>query len=295
MRLRFAELLFLACASPAIAALAACGGAEFIAAPAADGGGPDAADAGRGTGDAAAAPFCAPDAGYDFCSDFDLKPLPEAWNNDNTTGGATGIEDDGASVSAPRSFLATSPALGSVDGGAPPVARAILTAVGLPKGQTHLAFDLRIDELSFPNASDPNASVIAVAYTQGQSYTLALEFHPAPGNSAPFAAGLLESTTTAGTSTPTLKLTPLPGVLTTAGVWYHVAVDFTIDSATNPGAVPASVAVTSGSPPATVTKLLTLSPPLGTALGGRTISVGVQATAAVGEAKLRFDDVTYRH
>jgi hypothetical protein len=291
MRLGFAVPLLLECGS---LGLVACGGAEFTAAPAPllDGGGQES---GGPSVDAGTGPFCAPDAGYDFCSDFDEKPLPDSWNNDNNSGGGAGTEDPGGSVSAPNSFLAIAPALASVNGGTQPVARAILTALNLPKGQTHLAFDLRIDELSFPNASDPNASVVTVAYTQGPSYTLALEFHPAAGNLAPFAAGLLESTSGLDAGAPTLKLTPLPGVLTSAGVWYQVKVDFTIDLATNPGAVPAQVSVTSGSPPTTVTKLVTLSPPLGTTLGGRTLSVGVQSTAAVGEAKVRFDNVTYKH
>ena len=74
-----------------------------------------------------------------------------------------------------------------------------------------------------------------------------------------------------------------------------MAIDFDIDTATTPTAVPASIAFTAGSPPTTSTKLVTLSPPLGTALGARTLSVGVESTAAVGEAKIRFDNVTYKH
>jgi hypothetical protein len=290
MCFRFAVLFGASTSMGAVVGLAGCGGPVFTAsATTTDGGGSGGADASTGT-DAGPGFFCSPDAGYDFCSDFDQKPLPESWNNDNTSGGGSGTEDNGESVSPPNSFLATAPALVPTQG----PARAILTALGLPKGQTHLAFDLRIDDLTFPNPLDPNASVVPIAYTQGQSYTLALDLHPATSTGASFAAGLLE-TTPGDAGGPPLKLTPLTGVLTSVGVWYHVAIDFTIDQATNPGAVPASVAVTSGSPPATVTKLVTLSPPTGTALGARTISVGVQSTATVGAAKIRIDNVTYKH
>jgi hypothetical protein len=74
-----------------------------------------------------------------------------------------------------------------------------------------------------------------------------------------------------------------------------VAIDFTIDAATNPLAVPASIAVTSGTPAVTTTKTVTLTPPVGTANGSRSLVIGVQATAAVGQAKVRFDNVTYKH
>ena len=45
----------------------------------------------------------------------------------------------------------------------------------------------------------------------------------------------------------------------------------------------------------TTTKAVTLSPPLGTALGARSLVIGVQATAATGATKVRFDNVTYKH
>jgi hypothetical protein len=295
MRSRFAIPPFLpalafaiAVAASASAGFVACGGAEFALAP--DGG--EAADAGSAPVDAGA-PFCPNDA-YDFCADFDREALSAEWSNIANTGGAAGSENDDASVSAPNSYLAISPPLTGSDSGVAGTAHSILTELALPRGATHIGFDLRIDELSFPNASDATAAIFAVAYTQGPSYELALEFHPVAGNAAPFAAGLLEVTTIAGT-TPTEKLTDLAGVLPTVGVWYRVQIDFTIDAASNPAAVPASIAVTSGSPPTTVTKLVTLTPPLGTALGARALDVGIEAFAATGETKLRFDNVTYSH
>ncbi len=90
-------------------------------------------------------------------------------------------------------------------------------------------------------------------------------------------------------------MTALPGLLTTVGVWSHVAIDFAIDAAATPTAEPATISVTSGSPPTTTTKSATLSPPVGTALGTRSLSIGVEATAATNEAKIRFDNVTYTH
>jgi hypothetical protein len=288
--LLFALLAFLA--SSAMVVALGCGGSEFTLAPADSDGGMSADGAGAPDADAGA--FCASMDAYDFCADFDEEPLNVEWNNVNTAGGATGAEDNAASVSPPNSYLAISPALGAADSGSAPTARAILTELSLPKGATHIAFDLRIDELNFPNGSDPLASVVIAAYSQGTGYTLALEFHPSA--TTPFAAELLESITNAATMMTTLKLTPLPGALTSVGVWYHVTLDFAIDGASNPLAVPASLGVTSGDPPVTSTKTLTLSPPVGTALAAaRTLSVGAQVTAAVGAAKIRFDNVTYKH
>ncbi len=264
------------------------GGAEFVAAADTDAGG----DAGT-VGDAAPTAFCPNDA-YDFCADFDERPLNVEWNDTTTSPGATGTQDMGASVSPPNSYLATSPSLTATDASTQPTAKAILTELALPKGQTHIGFDLRIDELSFPSSSDATSSVVVAAYAQGGAYVVALEFHPVLGETAPFAAALLEETTVAGTA-PSLRASPLPGVLTGVGVWYHVAIDFTIDAATNPLAVPASIAVTSGTPAVTTTKTVTLTPPVGTANGSRSLVIGVQATAAVGQAKVRFDNVTYKH
>jgi hypothetical protein len=187
------------------------------------------------------------------------------------------------------------PPLASEDASTQPAASAILSEVSLPKGQTHFAFDVRIDEIDFPNASDPTASIIVAGYSQGPVYILSLQLHPAAGGAAPFEPALLERIGIADGGAPLYKLTSLAGALTTVGVWYRVEVDFTIDAATNPGAVPASLTVTSGTPPTTTTKLVTLSPPLGTALGARSIAVGVEATAATGQAKVRFDNVTYSH
>lgn len=299
MFLRFAIAALAAGAALVSLAVCACGGPEFVlasddaAAPSSDGAaiGADArtdasADAGASSG-----PFCTLEAGYDFCADFDEQPLSVEWNDFYEIGGATAVDDDGASVSPPNSLLATSPPLSAVDAGA----RAVVSEISLPKGQTHITFDLRIDELSFPGGSDPTALVIVAAYTQGMNYGIALAFRPTPGGASPFSASLVESSTALTSSTPTVKFTALSDELSMVGLWYHVAIDFNIDTATDPTAVPASFAFTAGSPPTTSTKLVTLSPPLGTALGSRTLSVGVESTAAVGEAKIRFDNVTYKH
>ncbi len=285
----------LACLAGAARAFLACGGPAFTegntpgdggATASADGG--QAGETGADVQAEATTPFCTPDAGYDFCADFDRSPLNVEWNDVNNAGGATGAIDQVASVSPPSSFLATSPPL-SGDAGA----RSILTEVSLPKGATHIAFDLRIDELSFPSGSDPSASVIVAAYAQGANYILALELHPSAGDTSPFSAALLESTATVANPVPTLKLTPLPGVLTTVGLWNHVSIDFTIGGATT--SVTATLAFTAGSPPTTSTKTVTLDPPVGTSLGAPSLTVGAQATAAVGQAKIRFDNVTYKH
>jgi hypothetical protein len=272
-------------------ALVACGGAEFSSAGSDGGAIVDAG--GAAPSDAAVTPFCPNDA-YDFCADFDERPLNVEWNKTDTTPGATGVQDNAASISPPNSYLATSPPLAAIDASTQPGAHATLSELSLPKGQTHITFDLRIDELSFPTVSDLASSVVVAAYAQGTGYIVALEFHPVVGDTAPFAAALLEQTTVAS-SAPTLKASPLPGVLTSVGVWYHVAIDFAIDAASNPLSVPASVSVTSGTPAVTTTKTVTLSPPVGTALGARSLVIGAQATAATGEAKIRFDNVTYKH
>jgi hypothetical protein len=270
--------------------LVACGGNEFTVASS-DGGGPTT-DSGltNDAGDAAAVlAFCSTiDAG--FCSDFDEAPLPERWANLNQTGGATGVENSDASVSPPNSFLASAPAFVVGDGGTTPAARAVLSSPGLPKGQSHIAFDMRIDELSFPpTTAASTAAVVVAAYTQGTDYAVALEFHPG-ASGAPFTAALLELTTTLGNTTA--KVDELPGIFTQVGVWYSVSIDFAIDTS-DAGFVPASITATVGN--VTNSKALLLMAPLDSIGGARTFSVGVQSTPPTGAAVVRFDNVTYSH
>jgi hypothetical protein len=279
--------LSFAAAACIVLRLVACGGAQFVAE--ADGGSPPT-DAGS-----SAQPFC---AGFDgFCSDFDDAALPEQWSNVNSTGGATGVEDDDASVSPPNSYFAATPSFPTGDGGFTASARAVLTKVSLQKGESHVAFDMRIDALSFPDPTSLTASVITVAYEQldalshdgGVAYTLALDFHPGGSQSA-FGAALLEISTGTLTGTTT-KLDDLGTAFTQLGLWYHVSLDFGLDTA-DAGVVPASITVSSSA--GTTTKAILLSPPPIATGGARSLSVGAQATAPVGAAAVRFDNVTYR-
>jgi hypothetical protein len=260
-----------------------CGGSEFVAAPT-DGG--PVSDAG-----ASPLPFCSTiDA--DFCSDFDEAPLPENWTTVSATGGASGSENGDASVSPPSSYLAVVPAFPVGDGGITPAGGAVLQRTGLVKGQSRIAFAMRIDQLTFTAANALTSSVFVAEYTQGQAYKLALEFHPAAGNAVPFGAGLLETTTPA-VGPPTTKLDDLPNMFTAIGVWYEVAIDFGIDSA-DAGEVPASISVTPANGN-TTTKLITLTVPLDSVGGDRTFSVGAESLAPVGPVQIRFDNVTYSH
>ncbi|MGO8997496.1 MAG: hypothetical protein ACLQVI_29625 [Polyangiaceae bacterium] len=286
MRLRFGVVFLFAAVSLGALRLTGCGGPQFVTGGA-DGG--PTLDAGPGDAAPPALPFCS-SIDADFCSDFDQLPLPESWTKFAVTGGSSGVEDDDASVSPPNSFLATVPTFPAVDAGTAVAGSAILTKLSLPKGQTHIAFSIRIDEISFPDPSDLTATIVTAAYTQGTDYAVALEFHPS-ATGAPFAAALLELTTPLG-GTTTSKVDQLPGVFTDLGTWYQVVLDFGIDTS-DAGLVPASISVTSGG--TTTTKLVDLTVPLDAIGGARTLSVGVQATPPTGEAKIRFDNVTYTH
>jgi hypothetical protein len=261
-----------------------CGGPEFVT-EGGDGGSSTDSSATIDAPDAPLAPFCSTvDAG--FCSDFDQQPLPESWHIVSASGGASGVEDDNASVSPPSSYLAITPATSAADAGV----AAILTSPALAKGNSHIGFDVRIDELSFPAANNPAALVVVAAYTQGTDYAIALEFHPTAGNTAPFSAALLELTTALGKTTS--RVTELSGFFTEVGAWYSVALDFGIDTA-DAGVVPASITVTGGG--GTNMKVLELIAPVDAIGGARYLSVGAEASPPTGEAKIRFDNVTYSH
>ncbi len=263
--------------------LDACGGAAFTTAASSDSGAPP-------TMDSSLAFYCQTDgAVFDFCADFD-EPLLGPWSTLSSPGQATAVEDSFASVSPPNSLLATSPALmvmGSDDAGSRPTATALLAKTGLPKGETHIQLDLRIDELSFPNGLDETASVSAFAFTEG-TYSVVLAFRASAIDSVPFVPWILETN-----GALPVGATAFQGLLGDVGTWHHVAVDFNLASTipVEGGAGVQGTITVDGQAP----RIITLHPPALAINATRTLTLGVVATAAVGEAKLRFDNVTFAH
>ncbi len=257
--------------------LSACGGEQFVAgAGTPEAGAPDAGG-----------PFCPTQSGTDFsCSDFDEKPLPENWNALLTKPGSVAVaEDDAASVSPPNSLLAMAPALGP--GAA--ATESFVSATALPAGGVHIALDVRIDALSFPNNAT-GAAVVPLLYTQ-RNYEVLLAF--VPSTTGPFdfflvelAPGPVTALDAGSTSTPhdlTALFAQPDDAGPSLGSWQHLELALNIDKGDK------SATVTVGSRSIVVS----LNPPVGTANGNRTFSIGVQATPPTGPTKIRFDNVTY--
>ncbi|HEY2510483.1 MAG TPA: hypothetical protein VGI39_06495, partial [Polyangiaceae bacterium] len=156
----------------------------------------------------------------------------------------------------------------------------------LTKGATHIAFDFRIDQISFPDPSDVTATVVPLAYSQGGSWSLALAFRATA--LAPFDVYLIESATAVGSTMPTLTFHVFHNVLMDVGNWNHIKIDFDIDHATVATTVSGTMTIGSGK-----ALTYTLSPPLGTALGNRSLFIGATGTGATGATKFHFDNVTY--
>ncbi len=268
------------------AGLAACGGATFAIATGGDAGGVDGGsiDAAPDAGD-----FCASHAGqFDFCSDFDQAALPENWDLITKTGSSQVSEDGADSTSAPNSLLVTTPQLGAGQGDAgAPTQSAVLVKKQLPHGTAHVAFDLQLDDVTFPNPTDPNAGVALLALTFGKEYALLLSLRPpvANGGSTPFTLWMIEAASPAF-GPRVLTPTPIATLPQTAPRWSHVKVDVTLASSGSQ----ATVTIDSGTP-----TTIGLTPPSSAIPGDRTMTIGSAATGPCGEAKLRFDDVTWSH
>jgi hypothetical protein len=252
-----------------------CGGEEFVAG-AGDAAASDAAsDAGPG--------FCASQpAGLALCRDFDEGTLQNSWSQLITKGGASLTVDSAASVSPPNSLFGSAPALKAGD----PAAEAFVTEGSLPLGAVDITFDMRIDALSFP-ANATGATIVPLAYLQ-RNYEILLAFAPSSTTGSPFTfflvelSGPLVSAIDAGASSTPHDLTTLFDG-SSVGSWQTLSLQLDIDHAkTN-----ATVSVGSHS------ILVPLNPPSGTANGDRSLTIGVQATAPTGAAKLHFDNVTY--
>jgi hypothetical protein len=266
--------------SLAFAPFAACGGNAFTAGTSEDSGPPDsgpppAVDAGH---------FCASldAATYPFCSDFDEKPLPENWDSVVTPGTATLAEDD-AGFSPPNALLAFAPGQALLDGG---TNEAFVTKTGLPHGGVHIAFEVRVDELKFPSGAVSDSSVIVLSYTQGKVYQVIVAFTP-PATSAAVSLVLIEIVEgidggVSGTAHS------LDGLVASADIsqWLPMQMDFDIDDTVGL-TVPAQVTLGSTS------VQLSLTPPLGTALGDRSLTIGAEAVGQVDETRIHYDNVTY--
>jgi hypothetical protein len=257
----------------ALAPFAGCGGNAFTAGS----GPPPTLDAGPG--------FCASidAATYSFCSDFDTRALPENWDSVVTPGTATLTEDPDASFSPPNSLLALAPGQALLDGGSN---EALVTKTGLPHGPVHIAFDVRVDELKFPAGAAPDSSVVILSYTQGKAYQLILAFTP-PSTSTAVSLVLLEIAEgpDGGLSGAAHSLDSLVASADVAQ-WAQLRLDFDIDAATGP-TVQAEVALGSAS------VQLSLTPPPGTALGDRSLTIGAEAIGQVDETRIHYDNVTY--
>jgi hypothetical protein len=248
-----------------------------LASPGADGGGADA-------GVEAAAPYCASHAGqFDFCSDFDERPLPESWDAPSTVGAVSVTEDNGDSTSPPTSALMETPSLGPAqgDGGVPPKATAGLVKGALPHGLAHIDFDVRIVETSFPDPNDKTAVISLLALSLGKDYLLTLSLRPAPGG--PFALVLYEIPSL--TDPSSAHANPIRALPQVAG-WSHVHLEL------QTGATAGTIAVQiDGSNPQT----FQINPGALAIAGERTMAVGSLAQGACGPAKVRFDNVTWSH
>ncbi len=267
-----------------------CGGNAFTAGTGedsgTDSGPPQVVDAGPG--------FCASldAATFPFCSDFDKKALPENWDTVVTPGTATLEEDpDASSPSPPNSLFAFAPGQVLLDGG---TNEAFVTKTGLPHGAVHIAFDIRVDELKFPTGAASDSSVIVASYTQGKAYQIILAFTPPSANAAVSLVliEIVESADGGVTGTPH----SLDSLVASVNVsqWESMHIDFDIDGAAlGVNTVPAQVALVPVNGPGTASVQLSLTPPLGTALGDRSLTIGAEAVGQVDETRIHYDNVTY--
>ena len=178
--------------------------------------------------DAPAIPFCSTiDAG--FCSDFDQEPLPENWHLVSASGGATGAEDSDASVSPPNSYLAIAPAVAAADSGAPTTS-AILTSPALAEGaESHrVRRPDRRDQL--PRHERARARRSSSPPTHKGRATRSRSSSTPPPRTGPRSAPRCSSSRRSPGPRPR-GVDELPGLFAEVGAWYHVTLDFGIDTA----------------------------------------------------------------
>jgi hypothetical protein len=297
LRRRPSLATLIVCASWMLVArsLGGCGGAQFTAGTAdggggggGDGGGSDAAtdagDAGSG--------FCAQHGAAAFCSDFDDSAFPLPWDglaknptNGNSAGSADGT--DPTTTSPPNSFLATVPAipLPTTAGNLP--TGVVLSKHGLPRTDVYIAFDLKLDKLSFPTQGGPGTAppgLVVAAIVQGPpgasgTYSLNLALYPT--SSAPYAAAIVE-VPAAGGDAGSPQSYPLSSV-PPAGTWAH----FNLAITTVAGNSQITVMMNSNTKKIDAFALH----PGGAFLLDRTLDIGALANGPTGDIDVRFDNV----
>jgi hypothetical protein len=274
---------FIAVAVGALSAWA-CGGAAFtVASQGADAG--PTVDAGVD----APPPFCASRAGqYDFCSDFDEEALPENWDTPILKVGASSVTEDSADWrSPPISVLMDTPPLGPAGDAGPLTATAALQKRALPHGDATLAFDVRLTQLSFPNANDKTAAITLLGLGFGKDYLVGLTLVPAPGG-GPYALALIEIPSLSATVVQP-KATPIKALPQLAG-WSHVKIGLVTVAAAVPPTITVTITIDTSNP-----QSIPITPPATALAGERTMTLGALAQGACGEAKVRFDNVIWSH
>ena len=267
-----------------------CGGPQFVT------GGASTVEPDHwtlGSGDAAQPrplPFCS-SIDADFCSDFDRVAAPGELDQVRRDRRVPGVENDDASVSPPNSFLATVPTFPAVDAGTAVAGSAILTKLPSPKGRRtspsrcgSTSSASRSERRSPRRSSRPRIRRGPTTPSRSSSIRAprGRRSRRRSSSSRPLRGGRRRARWTSSRgSSPDL------------GTWYQVVARLR-DRHVGRGARPGLDHGHLGRHDDDEARAI-MTVPLDAIGGARTLSVGVQATPPTGEAKIRFDNVTYSH
>ncbi len=255
----------------------ACGGAKFTVVDDDAGAG----DAAIGSGDATAqdgpadggdVSFCAMHPGHLLCDDFDTRATSDLkgmnlWDNINVSSAADGVINAAASVSPPRSFLAST---------VRPVMTGSEEDILLTKDINHaktvsLQFDIMVE--AYGGGGMVPAVVVNIQFGQ-LGYDLVVV--------SPTSLAFLE-TLNAVDGGPNMTTSHPTGGGFPTGMWTHVAVVLNVPQVGMPG----SAAITLGGQPTLQTQLTYMTPPS----SGGSVSFGLLVTGAPAIWKIRFDNI----
>lgn len=257
----------------------ACGGAKFTVVDDDAGAGDDAAvDSGDamaqdGSADGSDASFCAMHPGHLLCDDFDTRLIGDPkgnmlWDNFTVSSATDGVINAAASVSPPRSFLAST-------------TRPVMTGtteelVFLTKDVGHaktvaLQFDVMVEAYG---GGGTNAVILLNIQFGSLGYDLVAV--------SPTALTLLE-TLNAGDGGPGMTTSHPTSAALPAGMWTHVTVLLNLPQVAAQG----NAVITLGGQ-TTLQSPLTYATP--TSSGG-TVSFGLLVTAAPSIWKIRYDNI----
>ena len=255
----------------------ACGGAKFTVVD--DAGAGDAAvdpgDAATqdGLADVTETSFCATRPGHLLCDDFDTRPAGDPqgnmlWDSFADTSATNGVINSAASVSPPRSFLAstTRPVMiGTTE------ERVFLTKDVVHAKIVSLQFDIMVEAYG---GGGTNPVVLVNIQFGLLGYDL-VAFSPT-------ALTFLETLSAADGGPGTATSHPTSAGFPT-GTWTHVAVILNLPQMAMQG----SAAITLGNQPTLQSQLTYMTPP---STGG-TVSFGLLVTAAPATWKIRYDNI----